>query len=1322
MSVLNAINEIKKKDKIKQTTPQVKKPKTTQTPQPQQHKLTPQQIAGLQQMKQSKQAEITKKTTQPPVKTTTPKVPYGTKGNLKTPTGENIPRIVNPIAAGITKVATFGTSSLLPGMKEAEQQSAKQFPISYGIGQGLGYIAPTGLAKGVTTGLVKGASKKIVSEIGKNVAEGAIIGTGAEATQIVKPLLTGEMTPTQAGKQLATGLVAGAGIDVGIGLIGKLAKPIANKIMSGKALTQGEKIVVAKTAKVPVSEVDEVLRQATIKQATKAIEPSKLKGIATEMEQPIVKPLVQSTEPSVVKPFADVEMKPIVGKPKQPKQYFTGSSNPEIKTFVPGGDGSTKVSGDSYGKGVYLTSNPDVAKSYAQGEKGKVYNIEFENPVLDLDEKSNEKFVDTVYESLINSDKQYRNRIIKEIPYTETSFDTANEAIKYYDEMKNLWEKEDGVYEANKPEPEKVGNKFVVKHKDFKTDLKTNLSNMTNREIFESISKINTDSATDLVMQSGFDGIEFLDSGAFQSGIEGKTAVIYRNTDKFKVDQPSKTTTQATKSPTQIVKPLVSKSDFEVAETPIVKPIKSIAEDMGEIPSSKMEIKLGEPDGVDTKLIDDVIVKAPSFNDVKPTKRYTTDVYRNFETVFGKNTPSFNAVKTQVLDKFDDAKGSMVDDVKKYTDELENISKTYGINKKSKESKYLMRYGENRIDEDGLVKALGKEKANKVIEAEKWFRKTYDDLLDQVNESRHSINKDPIPKRDDYFRHYNEIANTFESIKNILEGSAKIDPKLMGLSEFTKPREAWASFKQKRTDGSKFTEDAVGGMIDYIKASTYAKHIDPQISNFRTFRTNLANATEGTKNLNNFIEYLDDFTNDLSGKTNPFDRTLQKALGRTGMSLLNTVNSRVKANAVLGNLSSSLAQIANVPQAVATIKDPAVLAKGFKTLVNSIGDDKPIYDMSTFLKERYIQDAYSKFDKRIIDQPQKVAAWLLGALDEVGTKFTWSSAYQKAVKEGIENPVRYADDLTRKLVAGRGIGEVPLLQKSNTFQLIAPFTTEVNNMWKVMGDMVSEKDLAGLGMFFALNYGLNKGMESIRGSDVTYDPIDAIINGYDEDKSFGDNFVGVTGSLAGETLSNMPMGSALASVYPEYGTSIGDYKLPSRADLFGESDPTRYGVSVPIVKALQDPLKNLALPFGGGQIAKTVKGAQTMGLLPQNVLTEKDTMTSEKIPASVSKSGKIRTLVEPTPVKTAQALAFGGYASPEVRTFFEGSGVPFGESQTPNIIKLINSGIDPKKLQIALTNGRNVKTKEERLQILIRSGFNKEEIEKIMSTYYGYKR
>jgi len=101
---------------------------------------------------------------------------------------------------------------------------------------------------------------------------------------------------------------------------------------------------------------------------------------------------------------------------EQNKQYYTGSSNPNITSFVPGGEGSTKTSGDSYGKGVYLTSNPNVASAYAQGDKGRVYNIDFDNPLLDLDGDTDENFVSVVAEALDSSTKQYKNRVLKSAP------------------------------------------------------------------------------------------------------------------------------------------------------------------------------------------------------------------------------------------------------------------------------------------------------------------------------------------------------------------------------------------------------------------------------------------------------------------------------------------------------------------------------------------------------------------------------------------------------------------------------------------------------------------------------------------------------------------------------------------------------------------------------------------------------------------------------------------------------------------------------------------------------------------------------------------
>lgn len=186
-------------------------------------------------------------------KTTAPA--YGTKGSLKTAKGENIKPVVNPYAVGLTKVASFGTSSLLPGMKQAEEQAQTQFPKSYLAGQVLGYAAPTGLVTKLTKGLVKGATSKLGSGLANRVAEGAIVGTTAEATQVVKPLVTKEITPKQAGTQLATGLIAGAGIDVGLGVIGKvfksLPKSTLSKVKTGATLSTSEKANIVKELGLP---------------------------------------------------------------------------------------------------------------------------------------------------------------------------------------------------------------------------------------------------------------------------------------------------------------------------------------------------------------------------------------------------------------------------------------------------------------------------------------------------------------------------------------------------------------------------------------------------------------------------------------------------------------------------------------------------------------------------------------------------------------------------------------------------------------------------------------------------------------------------------------------------------------------------------------------------------------------------------------------------------------------------------------------------------------------------------------------------------------
>lgn len=639
--------------------------------------------------------------------------------------------------------------------------------------------------------------------------------------------------------------------------------------------------------------------------------------------------------------------------------------------------------------------------------------------------------------------------------------------------------------------------------------------------------------------------------------------------------------------------------------------------------------------------------------DISNVGKGMTDVYRNVEHVFGKDSQ----VKREMLDPLDISRATLVDDLDLWGNKLQaEIVDSLGIKPNTKESAAVQQYGEKLRDYDSLVKEFGEKKAQNIKDADRWFRKQYDTLLSEVNAARSKIYpnnpKRLIPRRSDYYRHFRDLSDTFAGLKNLFESSAGIDPSLSGVSEYVKPKSKWLSFAQQRL-GMKTKYDAVGGFVDYVNAQSYAKHIDPHINKFRILREELVNATSdrtrpGYGKLNNFIEFLDDYANDLAGKTNPADRALQKYIGRNPYRVLNWVNSRTKLNVILGNLSSAVAQFFNIPQGLAEAGPVNSARGGIRTLSSILSDDKAMAK-SLFLKARYADDLATRFDTSIIGDAKRAAAWITSIGDEVGTRFIWNSLYEKGLKEGVDNPVKYADDLTRKMVAGRGIGEVPLLQKSKTFQLIAPFQLEVGNVWHVMREWAGEKAANKFVTFFVASYVMNRMAKNLRGSDVSFDPINAMIeaaNTLEEEENTGRGAFMAAGRLLGEILSNAPLGQSIASIYPEYGAQIGDTRLPTRGDFFGEGDPTRFGSGPLFVRGVTDPLA-VVPPFGGQQLKRTYQGIQSWARGYDE-----------------SASGKIRMPIEQSPINLIKSATFGKYSTKDARDYFNNDRSVLGEKQS----------------------------------------------------------
>ena len=560
-----------------------------------------------------------------------------------------------------------------------------------------------------------------------------------------------------------------------------------------------------------------------------------------------------------------------------------------------------------------------------------------------------------------------------------------------------------------------------------------------------------------------------------------------------------------------------------------------------------------------------------------------------------------------------------------------------------------------------------------------------------------------FPRRD-YYHHMLEISEGFSALKNILDIDNNIDPRLVGKSDNTKPNAKWSGILQKRK-GVKALEDSVAAMLEYIPQAEYMINIDPQIARMRTMVRDIVDTTSeaGQTNANRFIEWLTDYANDLAGKTNIVDRAFQRIITRRGMKILRWINNRAKSNAILGNLNSALAQVYNLPNGIAIINNPIDLARGMTDYVSSRlpnSSAKHLLDSSDFLKERFLDSHRKQFEESLLKKPEKFAEWLLTVGDQQVSEYIWLSAYEQGLRKGVNNANNYADDLTRRAIAGRGVGEMPIMQRTQFVQFVAPFQVEVANTYYLMKGLVGKKAAIALTALFLSTFLLNEVKEPLTGSRTGMDIIDAARDAIKEvtDPEFDGNWLDkgfrVGTRLGGEVMSNMPFGSQIASLV------VSDDSR--RSELFGESDPTRFGTGnigldaffEPITQLFNgetvnpwDPVTNYILPWGGRQISRGVDMAEQLGLLPVFRVST-DGVQADRQPAQGSYTDDGTRLRFPTDTDWGNLLrgfAFGPYATDSGRAYIENGMRMLSEDQTAAFTQgVADMGLDEHTLYDAI--------------------------------------
>jgi hypothetical protein len=564
-------------------------------------------------------------------------------------------------------------------------------------------------------------------------------------------------------------------------------------------------------------------------------------------------------------------------------------------------------------------------------------------------------------------------------------------------------------------------------------------------------------------------------------------------------------------------------------------------------------------------------------------------------------------------------------------------------------------------------------------------------LISQIKSGEIYRGKRILPRKD-YYHHFKEFESGFSGLKNIFSEDFDIDPKMVGVSDNTKPKQKWASWMQKRGEGHDTSTDSVAGMLKYIQEAEYKIAIDPVTARFRTVIRDIADGTQATRNANRFLEWLTDYTNDLAGKTNSADRHKQKLWSRKTMKAVQWLNNRIKANAVMGNLSSAVSQVYNLPNVLGYVKNPKDITLGVKDYIQYrvLGntEKQQAIDSSGFLTERYLSNYVDKFDESILAKPEKFAAWLLEVGDKTVAEAGWFMAYNQGMRKNVKDPVMYADDMIRRSVGGRGIGEIPLDLKSNVVKLVAPFQIEVNNAYQALREMVGKKDALGIIMILGSTYLLNEIRENyIDGRRTGLDLIDAVIEGAKnaEEKDNGiEKFGAVAGRVGGELLSNLPYGSQIAST-----VGITDDLAEG---LFGDSDPTRFGtglvgastITQPLAKLLTgkgkidllDPAMKLLLPFGGTQAVRSKNALEDLGILPKIRASGKGFEMTKKEGAYNDDGNLKYPLDSKNPVDFLTAALLGSSATQNGKEYVKTGDGSLNKDQTKAYEKLVAAGLD----------------------------------------------
>lgn len=666
-----------------------------------------------------------------------------------------------------------------------------------------------------------------------------------------------------------------------------------------------------------------------------------------------------------------------------------------------------------------------------------------------------------------------------------------------------------------------------------------------------------------------------------------------------------------------------------------------------------------------------------------------TDTIRNTELVFGRENGK--KINDLIFQKEIDNEAKSIAWQNKERAEIKDL----GIKARSKESAAVQKWGEGKYvneygdeveytDVDLMNEFPDVNTRQKIKNAANVIRGKYDNYIETANSVLTRLGFDPIQKRNDYMRHFQELTDVFSrygipfNAQNMQEHVLPTD--INGLTEFWSPQKNYFANMQPRK-GIRTTLDAITGIDGYIGGVANLIYHTEDIQRGRAFEEmirdtygedkgwdNLENLPEDQQmaraekiqdnHLSNYAAWVHEWTNNIAGKKSKIDRSVESMFGRKAFSFLDQTRKQVGANMIGLNLSSSLTNLIASVQAMAKTNKLAV-AKGTADTIKNIFIKDNFMEKNNFLTSRMGTDMLSKTAWQKI---QDAGFVFMKGMDWFSSNQIVRSKYYELRSKGMSEEQAHteAGKFAARIMGDRTKGANAQLYNSKIVGLVTQFQLEVNNqLYSMFYDTYHEskenaknnalRTAAGmtftLGQLFAFTHLFGKTFESIAGYNPTFDIIGIIatalgVGDDDDDKSTSERL--------------KEAADQLVDALPYVNILTGGGRIPIASGIpnivgvmtGGKDD---YGNEL----TWEDELKKLLYlvpPTGGNQIKKTTQGLK---------MFDKDNPVS----GSYTDSGNLRFPVEDTAINRIQAGIFGQWSNKNARDYFDNERQPLREKQ-----------------------------------------------------------